>query len=499
MTLLDILALALRNLRQAKLRTALTVIGVVIGVAAIITMVSFGIGLQQNIIGNAFSKLDLFTVVTVFGASADELIAMSGDPSQANPTPETNGEADPSASPTPDLRRRRLDDAAIAELGRIKGVRYALPVLIFQSYVRYEGRTERQRIGGALASVDYNPRFKKFLAGKSFSSDDAREVVVTENYLNRVRARLEGRRPRRNDGPFSSGPTKSDEERAAAVAEALGREIILLTLPAEAAAPNSIFGIPLGLLEVGEEEEGPDGRFERHSFRIVGVLPSEGGVNFDQFARTDLYIPVEQARRYREANRDPLERMGEALVGESGYQRAEIRVSDPTVVRDVQREITKLGFNSFSLTNQLDEIRYVFFVVNGGLALLGGIALLVASFGIANTMIMSILERTREIGIMKAIGGSDGEIMRIFFFEATLIGLLGGVFGVLAGWGIDRLANFLVNRYVVKQSPYIDFFSIPWYLWIGAITFAILISLLAAIYPAFRAARVDPIRALRHD
>ena len=136
MTLLDILALALRNLRQAKLRTALTVIGVVIGVAAIITMVSFGIGLQQNIIGNAFSKLDLFTVVTVFGASADELIAMSGDPSQASPTPETNGDADPSASPTPDLRRRRLDDAAIAELGRIKGVRYALPVLIFQSYVR---------------------------------------------------------------------------------------------------------------------------------------------------------------------------------------------------------------------------------------------------------------------------------------------------------------------------------------------------------------------------
>jgi ABC-type lipoprotein release transport system permease subunit len=499
MTLLDILALALRNLRQAKLRTALTVIGVVIGVAAIITMVSFGIGLQQNIIGNAFAKLDLFTVVTVFGASADELIALSGDPSQTEPTPETNREADPSASPAPDLRRRRLDDAAIAEFGRIKGVRYALPVLIFQSYVRYEGRTERQRIGGALASVDYNPRFKKFLAGQSFSSNDATEVVVTENYLNRVRARLEGRRPRRNDGPFAPGATKSDGERAAAAAEALGREMVLLTLPASAVVPNSIFGIPLGLLDAGEAEEGPDGRLERHTFRIVGVLPSEGGLNFDQFARTDIYIPVEQARRFREANRDPIERMGEALIGEAGYQRAEVRVSDPTVVRDVQREITKLGFNSFSLTNQLDEIRYVFFVVNGGLALLGGIALLVASFGIANTMIMSILERTREIGIMKAIGGSDGEIMRIFFFEATLIGLLGGVFGVLAGWGIDRLANFLVNRYVVKQSPYIEFFSIPWYLWVGAITFAILISLLAAIYPAFRAARVDPIRALRHD
>ncbi|MCW5968188.1 MAG: ABC transporter permease [Blastocatellales bacterium] len=514
MNLTDILALALRNLRQAKLRTALTVIGVVIGVAAIITMVSFGIGLQQNIISNAFAKLDLFTVITVFGANTDELIALDDtmnnpsnvpsnnadapsnnaeDDSGDDPSDAPQGESSPDASPTPDLRRRRLDDAAIAEMAAINGVRYALPVLMFQSYVRYEGRTERQRIGGALASVDYNPRFKNFLAGGSFTNDDAREVIVTENFLDRVAAR-------RNQGPFSPAPLKSDEQRAEDAAAALGREITLLTLPSAAGPePTSVFGIPLGLLEAGEQESGPDGRYETHVFRIRGVLPSDGGVNFDQFARTDLYIPVEQARRFRQANRDPLELMSEALIGDAGYQRAEVRVMDPTVVRDVQREITKLGFRSFSLTNQIDEIRYIFFVVNGGLALLGGIALLVASFGIANTMIMSILERTREIGIMKAIGGSDGEIMRIFFFEASLIGLLGGAFGVLAGWGTDRLANFLVNRYVVKQGPYIEFFSIPWYLWLGAIAFAVLISLAAAVYPALRAARVDPIRALRHD
>src|SRR4030095_7419949 len=106
-----------------------------------------------------------------------------------------------------------------------------------------------------------------------------------------------------------------------------------------------------------------------------------------------------------------------------------------------------MGFNSFSLANQVDEIRFVFLVVDGGLALLGGIALLVASFGIANTMIMSILERTREIGIMKAIGGSDSEIMRIFFFEASLIGLAGGAFGVGGGWGVERSPNLLVNRH----------------------------------------------------
>jgi putative ABC transport system permease protein len=176
-----------------------------------------------------------------------------------------------------------------------------------------------------------------------------------------------------------------------------------------------------------------------------------------------------------------------------------VQVVDPTMTQAVHAEIKKRGFNVFPLPN-LDEIKRVFLFVNGALALVGGIALLVASFGISNTMIMSIRERTREIGIMKAIGGSDAEIMKIFFFEACLIGFMGGLCGVLIGWALTSIANPLVNKYVV-QSPttYIQFFSIPWYLWGGAILFAMLIALLAALYPAAQAARVDPIKALRHD
>jgi ABC-type antimicrobial peptide transport system permease subunit len=133
--------------------------------------------------------------------------------------------------------------------------------------------------------------------------------------------------------------------------------------------------------------------------------------------------------------------------------------------------------------------------------LLGGISLLVASFGIANTMIMSILERTREIGIMKAIGAEDREIKLIFFVEAAVIGLAGGIVGVLSAWGIDALANRLAYRFILKPqgASYVDFFAIPVYLWLGAILFAVLVSILAALYPAARAARVDPVKALRHD
>ena len=106
-----------------------------------------------------------------------------------------------------------------------------------------------------------------------------------------------------------------------------------------------------------------------------------------------------------------------------------------------------------------------------------------------------------EIGIMKAIGAEDREIKLIFFVEAAVIGLTGGVIGVLLAWGIDSLANRLAYRFILKPqgASFIDFFDLPPYLWLGAILFALIISILAALYPAARAARIDPVRALRHD
>ena len=97
--------------------------------------------------------------------------------------------------------------------------------------------------------------------------------------------------------------------------------------------------------------------------------------------------------------------------------------------------------------------------------------------------------------------GRDREIKLIFFFEAAVIGLTGGVIGALAAWGIDGVANRLAYRFILKpqNAQFVDFFWLPPYLWIGAIVFALSVSILAALYPAARAARIDPVRALRHD
>jgi putative ABC transport system permease protein len=225
---------------------------------------------------------------------------------------------------------------------------------------------------------------------------------------------------------------------------------------------------------------------------------------------SDIYIPLAAARQWSNEHLGEQARVLMALARENGtigqdqaagYFSAVVRVNDPVALTDVRKRLTDLGLGSFSIVDQLDQIRTVFLIINSVLGLLGGISLLVASFGIANTMIMSILERTREIGIMKAIGAEDREIKLIFFFEAAVIGFTGGVIGSLAAWGIDAVANRLAYRFILKPqgASFVDFFYLPAYLWLGAIAFALSVSILAALYPAARAARIDPVRALRHD
>ena len=178
------------------------------------------------------------------------------------------------------------------------------------------------------------------------------------------------------------------------------------------------------------------------------------------------------------------------------YVRVE-RIADTKSVRDA---IEKAGLNVFSFADQLKEIRRGFLVVDSILGAVGTIALIVAALGIANTMVMSILERTREIGIMKAIGGSEAEIKTIFFVEAAAIGVAGALLGLALGWGVTRVANLVVNaRLLPEGEAPVNLFYFPVWLILGAIAFSVFVSLVAGLYPAIRAARIDPVEALRHD
>ena len=130
------------------------------------------------------------------------------------------------------------------------------------------------------------------------------------------------------------------------------------------------------------------------------------------------------------------------------------------------------------------------------LGIFGSLALAVASLGIVNTLVMSILERRREIGVLKALGASDGDIRQLFFAEAGVMGLVGGAAGVALGWGIGRAIQFVTTIYLRRQSiPAENIWTVPWWLVAGAIGFSVVVSLVAGMYPASRAAQLDPGRS----
>jgi putative ABC transport system permease protein len=177
-----------------------------------------------------------------------------------------------------------------------------------------------------------------------------------------------------------------------------------------------------------------------------------------------------------------------------------VRVKNPTQVQVVEDAIKKMGFTTFSLLDASQSLRTFFKVLDLFLLIFGSLALAVASIGIVNTLVMAILERRREIGIMKAIGASDGDVKKLFFAEAGAMGILGGIAGVGLGWAIGRIINFATNIYLRRESLTPDtFWSVPWWLVVLAIGFSLLVSLVSGLYPAGRAAKLDPVQALRYE
>jgi putative ABC transport system permease protein len=213
-----------------------------------------------------------------------------------------------------------------------------------------------------------------------------------------------------------------------------------------------------------------------------------------------VMIPLAKARQmhaYDVSNpQDILRQLSET----STYTTATVKVARPQDTEEVEKKIRDMGFTAVSVADLMQGQKRAFILLDLLLGLVGSIALTVASLGIINTMVMSILERTREIGIMKAVGGSDEDIRRIFLVEATLIGLAGGTFGIVLGWAVGRAINLGANIYLQNQGvPTANLFMIPWWLIAGGVGLALLVSLLAGSFPAMRAARLDPIQALRHD
>jgi ABC-type antimicrobial peptide transport system permease subunit len=190
------------------------------------------------------------------------------------------------------------------------------------------------------------------------------------------------------------------------------------------------------------------------------------------------------------------------ILETDGYSAAIVHTDSLNSATVVSRTIQDdMGFDSATLQTFLDQVNRIFSILQVMLSSIGLLALFVASIGIVNTMIMAIYERTREIGILKALGSSNGEILRMFTIEAGLIGLLGGIVGVVLGWGLGVILNAVIRGYFKSQQVPIDapFFVVTPELVLAALAFATFVGVVAGLYPAFRAARLNPLAALRHE
>ncbi len=179
-----------------------------------------------------------------------------------------------------------------------------------------------------------------------------------------------------------------------------------------------------------------------------------------------------------------------------------VTVDQEEHVKDVEKRIGTLGFNVWSLVQFIDTVRLNAMMITFATAFVALVALIVAAVGITNTMIMSVLERSHEIGVMKALGARERHILLIFLIEGTVIGVAGSLIGLALAWLAsipgDSIARSIMEpqtQWTVKET----LFLFPLWLVAGVPAVVSLITTLAALYPARRAARVDPVTSLRHE
>jgi len=456
MKLFDVAELAVRNLRESVLRNSLTTIGISVGVASLVAMLSLGIGLQQ-LANRRLEKSGLFDTVIV--TSRRDLRGFGREQEQSGATP--------AESPS-------LDEAARQQIQHIANVSEAYPDIRFVTELRYEDKPHLTMVAGLPFSARNNEAFDG-MAGAFFSSETVPEVILQKSFA----AQLLGKKPADDD----------DTKVADLAKPLLGKEITLRYAERAAASSATSSAADSGYSVVSRETK----------LKIVGICDVDPD-SLRQQGRARVFIPLDLAQNLHVMQPSDLRDTTNMLGGKSTYTTLEVRVRNPKYVLGVEDAIKKIGFNTFSIVDATKNLRQFFAVLDLFLGIFGSLALAVASIGIVNTLVMAILERRREIGIMKAIGASDTDVKGLFFAEAGVMGAFGGAVGVTLGWIIGRAINFGANIYLKRQHfPPEQIWFVPWWLVFAAIAFAVAVSLISGFYPAGRAARLDPVEALRYQ
>jgi putative ABC transport system permease protein len=450
----DLLELAARNLREAMLRNSLTTLGVAVGVASLVAMLSLGVGLQE-LAGARLERSGLFDTVVVF--SRRDFRGFSREERRSTTTEDG----------------RMLDESARKEMEKLPGVAEVNPEIRFQVEARFQDKSYFATVAGLPPSARKNDAFDD-MKGKFFSSEGAEETVLLLEFAKEL-----------SDKPESL----------------IGQELTLRyaerqSIPNEGAQTASSRNADGN----SEDTAGFSVVRRQKKLRIVGLVGNEPFGGMRNFARGRVFVPIALADQLNTVQASSLRDALNLSSNQRTYVSLLVRVTSTAHVQEVQDAIKKIGFTTWSILDAAKNLRRFFAVLDLFLGIFGSIALAVASLGIVNTLVMAVLERRREIGIMKAIGASDRDVKSLFFAEAAALGLAGGAAGVAMGWLIGKGINFGTSIWLARQElPPETVLVAPWWLAVGAIAFSVLVSLIAGLYPAARAAKLDPVQALRYE
>ncbi|PYX90039.1 MAG: hypothetical protein DMG67_13665 [Acidobacteria bacterium] len=497
----DLTELAVRNLREAALRNSLTTLGIAVGVASLVAMLSLGVGLQQ-LANRRLARSGLFDTVFVtsranfpgFGRRSSRSSLSSSSNTSSSASQPSNSSSDFENS-TKDREPRRLDDAARRELEHLPHVVEVFPQIRFVTEVRYNGNPLTAMVAAIPDSARGSGSFDN-IQGSFFSSPTADEAILQMEFAKDL-----------SDQPSSL----------------LGKDLVLRY------AERRVIGMATGAQDAEGQGAGGAGKVSHSSsgggpgktlaaadpapenqgisivprdktLRIVGIVDTEPAAGFGGLGSGRVLIPLKLGEALRAAQGNDLRDILRGSGTRPGYANLTVRAESPSQVQALESAIKKMGFAAFSLLDASEGLRTVFKIFDLLLGIFGSLALAVAMLGIVNTLVMAILERRREIGILKALGAADRDVKQLFFLEAGVMGLLGGTLGVGLGWLIGRAVTAGTNLYLRRQElPPTDVFAVTWWLLLGAIIFSIAVSLGAGLYPASRAAKLNPVEALRYE
>jgi putative ABC transport system permease protein len=449
MRVADLFKLAWDNLRRNSTRSVLTIIGVLIGVAALMTLLAYGSGLQQNA-QREFNALELYNTLRV---TSNQIPALTGPGRVATQVADT-------ASMTGQVP---LTDSLVQEIEQLDGVLAAYPEDNFPGKLRANSREiviNAEAIPMEFQEIElYRPKFGTF-----FDKPDAASVMISPSMAKRLGF----------DTP----------------AGAVGQPVEIITAAFNLSKMQDLaqmFSGGLNALPMGQ-----------HSYdaTVAGII-KEDQQPLTGFTRA--LVPVQYAQTLDKitffSTLDLLFRNADAL---DGYSAVRVQLTDAGALPDVRQEIEEMGVYATSFREQFDRLEQLFLIMDLALGIIGFIAMVVATIGIANTVMMNVRERYREIGVMMAVGGDAKDLQRLFVIESASLGALGGIAGLIFGGLIVLGLDAAVNMYLDSLGvPPISVFSTSALTMAVIFAGAVLISLLAGVVPARRAASIEPAEALR--